>query len=201
MTDSDWKKSCDEAIHIVEMAYGLKYNAGEKTALKETLGRHIRQPLRLVKIAKLIPDSFKLFKERLPTPEFWIRIHKENSYVAPNTFTHNCHKCDDSGWIQYQIERMGILYTEVALCSCEKGKYRSFGFTKKRQVFENYPGVTTAIEDGRIKFDLGRAIVVKSGQLVRFKVTVETEPEMEPEPEEPEIEDIRDTITQDEIPF
>ena len=205
MTDENptWPEAFTNAVRFVERAYGVQYTEGEKAALRETLHRRIRQPLRLVKIAKLIPDSFKLFKDRLPTPEFWLRTHRETGYVAPHTFGHNCHKCDDSGWIQYQIERMGIVYTEVAVCECTAGLQHQSDYTKRLQRFEDYPHIAAAIQDGRIEFRNGRAFVAGTRDtLVQLKVKPEREPEPEPEPEEPDVEDIRDTlIEQEEIPF
>ncbi len=203
MTDENltWDQAFSRALKIVENAFpGLEHKTFEKTTLRESLGRHIKQPRRLIEVARRIPDTFEQFGKTLPLASFWIKVHKETANSIP-TALKGCKKCY-KGAISYQRVVNGINYSASSLCSCQAGLIRQSQTERDLFVFEDNPRVAAAVQDGRIYFENGIAKVRATGEIVTFRRKAEKEPQPEPKPEPEEPEDIRDTIPeQEEIPF
>ena len=157
-----WLQAFEKSISLVEKNFLNEYNPTQKALLKDKLKKTIRQPLRLIKVAKEVCTTTLAFGKNLPESARWIEVHKQLRYTAPNTFQKGCGKCLN-GYIWYQVEKRGQVYEYVGRCDCEAGE------RWKIARFVDMPYVAEAIEDGRIVFEHGKAIVKATGETVCFR--------------------------------
>lgn len=153
-----WDQAFTKAKYQVEQHYEGQYSETDEEFLCRSLRRHIPQPARLLRVADLLMEQFKKYPGKLPDIAVWLKIHNDNPARYPGTFQgerFQCSKCEDKGWIQYDIEseKSGTWDGQSALCECDAGKRILGGdWRKSPPVFAKLPFIQALIQEDRIYY-------------------------------------------------